>query len=102
MQVKDGLSRVCSVIGDEPVAALIDSLCLGSADAQVDHSVKGALVELSEIAQRGNVLPWHDKKVNGGLRIDIAKRDGMLIFSHEFRSKLPCDNSAKKTMGRHF
>jgi hypothetical protein len=26
----------------------------------------------------------------------------MLIFSHEFRSKLPCDNAAKKTMGRHF
>ena len=98
MQVKDGLPRVCSVIGDQPVAAMIDSCRLGRVDTQVDHSIHGAVVEVPKIAQRGNVLSRHDKQMNRGLRIDIAKRDGMFILGNDIRSKFAGDNAAKETI----
>ena len=98
MQVKDGLPRVCSVIGDKPVAALIDSCRLGRADTQVDHSIEGAVVELPKISQRGNMLSRHDKQMNRSLRIDIAKRDGVFILSNDLRSNFAGDNAAKETI----
>jgi len=98
MQVKNRLARIGAVIGDKAVTAVIYTVRRGSAYRQVEHSVQGAVIELSDIAQCGNVLSRHDEEMHQRLRINIAKRDGIIVFSYEFRSKLAGDNATEETV----
>lgn len=55
---------------------------------QKQHLAQQASMAFIAIRQRGNMLFWHNQKMYRGSRIDVVKRDEILIFENSSRWNL--------------
>ena len=99
MEMGDGLSGVGTVIGDDPVAALIEPVLGGDARCQRQRVRSDMPVAATDVAQGREVLSRHDEHVHRRLRMEVAEGDVVLALGDELRAKLAPRDAAEDAIG---
>ena len=99
MEMRDGLTGVRSVIGDDPIASIIEPVLAGDARRQRQRVRRDVPVIDADIAQGREVLSRHDEHVDRRLRVQVAKGDVMFALRDELRGKLTVRNAAEDAIG---
>src|SRR5688500_7912210 len=88
MKMRDRLSGVRSVIGDDPVAALMEPMLGGDARCQRQRVRRDMPIVATDVAQGGEVSSRHDEHVDRRLRVEVAEGDVVLALSDELGTEL--------------
>lgn len=97
MEVGNGLPRRLSLIDDESVAVLNEAFRLGDLSGGV-QKIK-VVARLRDVGDARDLRPGNDEDVDGRLRVDVSKRDDVIIFVNNVGGNLPVDDFRKE---RHF
>ncbi len=96
MQVKNGLPRNFSVVGDHPVSCVIKSARLSSARSQSKQlGREGWIIQFAQAAH----MPFrNDQHMHWRRRSDVVEHDGVLALHDELRTKLAVCDSAENAL----
>ena len=88
MKMRNSLSGVRTVIGDDPVAAVMEPVLGGDARRQRQRVRRDVPVATTDFAQSREVLSRHDEDVDRRLWVQVVEGDVVLALGDEFRTKL--------------
>ena len=99
MEMGDSLSGIGTVIGYDPIAAIIEPVIGGDTRCQ-RQCVRGDVpIAAADIAQGHEVSSRHDEHVDRGLRMEVAEGDVVLALGDELRAKLAPRDAAEYAIG---
>src|SRR5215213_224141 len=99
MKMRDRLSGIGAVIGDDPVAAVIEPILGGDACGQRQRVRRDVPIVAADRTQGREVLPRHDEHVDRRLRVEVAEGDVMLALSDELRPELAAGDATEDAIG---
>jgi len=101
MQVEHGLPGALLAVHDQPITALVHSLIHGDLGRCVEEPRDFGGMGLSHVVCGRDVRSGHDQHVNGGLRMNVAKRDNVIILVEKISVHLALDDATEETRVVH-
>jgi hypothetical protein len=95
MEVGNRLSGVWTVIGDDPVAAVMQAVLGGDARRQCQRVRRDDPIVATDFAQGCEVSSRHDEHVDRRLRVEVAEGDVMLALRNELSPELAARDTAE-------
>jgi hypothetical protein len=96
--VEDRLARARARVDDGAVAALRESFLGGDARRGEEESAEEGLVGVGGVGERGDVAARDDEDVGGGLRVDVAEGEGVLVRVDDLRGDFARGDLAEETV----
>ena len=97
MQVADVLAALRPAVDREPVAALAEAHRLADAPGGEDQPPDQGRVTGLERQHRLDVAPGDDQQMDGRLRIDVAKREDLVVLVLDVGGTLPRRDPTEET-----
>ncbi len=99
MKMRNSLAGVRSVIGENPVAAIMEPVPGGDARCKGQRVRRDVPIAATDFAQSREVLARHDEHVHGRLGVQVAEGHVVLALSDEFRTKLAACDATENAIG---
>jgi hypothetical protein len=99
MKMGDSLSGVRPVVGDDPIAAVMEPGLGGDARCQSERVRRDVPIVNTDFTQGREVLPWHDEHVHRRLRVEVAEGDVVLALGDELRTELTARDATEDAIG---
>ena len=99
MKMRDSLSGVRPVVGDDPVAAVMEPGIGGDARGQSERVRRDVPITATHFSQGREVLSRHDEHVHWRLRVKVTEGDVVLALGDELRTELTARDAAKDAIG---
>ena len=91
MQMRHAFTCVRSAVDHDSIAAgYVQFLCHVARNQQQFAQKCGVLI--SRLGETRNCFFWYNQDMHWRLRVDVVKRNRVLIFPNDFRRNLACDN----------
>src|SRR5215218_3622491 len=99
MEMGNRLPGVGSVIGDDPVTALMQPVLGGDARRQCQRVRRDVPIIATDFSQRREMASWDDEHVDRRLRVEVAKGDIVLALGDKLRTELAARDAAEDAIG---
>jgi formamidopyrimidine-DNA glycosylase len=100
VQVPYRLTGIRAIVGDHPVAAVVQPPLLRHSRSQRQRVGGDVLIFRPNLAQRREMPPRDDENMHRSLRLQIAERDIVLALGDELRPELAPRDAAENAIGR--
>jgi hypothetical protein len=101
MQMKHGLPGALLAVHDQSIAALVHSLIDGDLSRRLEEPRDFGGMGLSHVVCGRDVHSGHDQHVYGSLRMNVAKRDNLVVLVEKVGVHLALDDAAEKARVVH-
>lgn len=98
MQMKDRLPGFGSGVDDGAEAVPGDAFLPRDLRRKAQQMTEQGVMLTRGVIERREVLARNQQHVRGSLRVEIAERDGVIVFVDFLRWNLTCDDFAKETV----
>lgn len=97
--MRDRFSSIAPVIDDDPVTALRDPELFSDFTSREKHPAEQRGIAFGSFRESGNEAFWDDKRVDGGLRVYVAKGKELIGFEEDLSGDLASSNFFKNRHG---